>query len=55
MTTSPITIVTGGASGIGLTRVRHLSSLGHQVVVLDLPGTWSETEVNALGCPCLCM
>lgn len=35
-----ISIVTGGASGIGLACVQQLLARGDRVIVIDLPGTW---------------
>lgn len=44
-----ITVVTGGASGIGAACVRHLAQRGDQVVSLDLAGTWSDASMRKLG------
>lgn len=53
MTHRPISIVTGGASGIGLACVHNLLARGDQVIVLDLPNTWNtETAPNALFYEC---
>ena len=49
MTKPLISVVTGGASGIGAACVRHLSRRGDQVILLDLPGTWSEAALRELG------
>ena len=49
MTTSFTTVVTGGSSGIGAACVEHLARRGDQVVVLDLPGTWSDAAMRAMG------
>jgi len=43
-----ITLVTGGASGIGAACVKHLIEIGHHVVVLDLPGP-AFVHPEALG------
>lgn len=37
-----ISIVTGGASGIGLACVHSLLARGDRVIVLDLPGAWRD-------------
>lgn len=44
-----ITVVTGGSSGIGAACVRHLAKRGDDVISLDLPGTWSEENMRAMG------
>ena len=44
-----ITVVTGGSSGIGAACVRHLAKRGDHVISLDLPGTWSEEKMRAMG------
>lgn len=44
-----ISVVTGGSSGIGAACVRHLAKRGDQVIVLDLPGTWTEQKLRELG------
>lgn len=44
-----ITVVTGGSSGIGAACVEHLAKRGDQVIVLDLPGTWSEEDMRSMG------
>lgn len=51
----PISVVTGGASGIGLACARYLHERGEHVVVLDLPGTalpadLQNSEVRAVEC-----
>jgi len=48
MKTNPVTLVTGGASGIGAACVKHLMEIGHQVVVLDLPNA-PQIHPHALG------
>lgn len=49
MSHSRITVVTGGSSGIGAACVEHLARCGDLVVLLDLPGTWSEQTMRELG------
>ena len=49
MTASFTTVVTGGSSGIGAACVEHLARRGDQVIVLDLPGTWSDEALRAMG------
>ena len=44
-----ITVVTGGSSGIGAACVEHLAKRGDQVIVLDLPGTWSDEAMRSIG------
>lgn len=44
-----ITVITGGASGIGAACVRHHVKRGDHVVVLDLPGTWSDAKTKKTG------
>ena len=44
-----ITLVTGGASGIGAACVEHLIAIGHHVVVMDLPGSASASNPQAAG------
>ena len=39
-----VSVVTGGASGIGAACVKHLAQLGDDVVVLDLPGAWQAAH-----------
>ena len=48
MKNTPITLVTGGASGIGAACVKHLIDTNHQVVVLDLPHA-TGVDPRALG------
>lgn len=45
----PLTVITGGASGIGAACVRHHVQRGDTVIVLDLASAWSEQKANALG------
>jgi len=55
MTQALISVVTGGSSGIGAACVRHLARRGDQVILLDLPGTWSESamrEMSVHAYPC---
>jgi len=49
MSNPVISVVTGGSSGIGAACVRHLAKRGDQVIVLDLPGTWTEQKLRELG------
>lgn len=49
MNTKPITVVTGGASGIGAACVRHHVQRGDTVIVLDLASAWSDQKAHALG------
>ena len=44
-----ITVVTGGASGIGAACVQHLVQRGDTVIVLDLPGSWSDAKTTSTG------
>jgi short-subunit dehydrogenase len=48
MKTDSVTLVTGGASGIGAACVKHLIEIGHQVVVMDLPNA-QQVHPHALG------
>ncbi|MFM8466135.1 MAG: SDR family NAD(P)-dependent oxidoreductase [Oxalobacteraceae bacterium] len=49
MSKKPLTVVTGGASGIGAACVRHHVKRGDTVIVLDLPTAWSDAKANDLG------
>ncbi|MFM7657722.1 MAG: SDR family NAD(P)-dependent oxidoreductase [Burkholderiaceae bacterium] len=49
MNNKPITVVTGGASGIGAACVRHHVKRGETVIVLDLASAWSDQKAQALG------
>ena len=49
MTQRYLSVVTGGSSGIGAACVRHLAKRGDLVIALDLPNTWSDTAMQALG------
>jgi NAD(P)-dependent dehydrogenase (short-subunit alcohol dehydrogenase family) len=44
-----VTLVTGGASGLGLATVRELLGAGASVVILDLPSSDGETVAKELG------
>lgn len=46
MTTSPTTVVIGGASGIGRATADHLAAVGHRVVVADLQQADGVTTVD---------
>ena len=46
MKQAELSVVTGGASGIGAACVRHLVQRGDRVVVIDLPGTWNPAKVG---------
>ena len=48
MKTTSVTLVTGGASGIGAACVKYLIDKGHQVVVMDLPDP-ASLDPRALG------
>jgi NAD(P)-dependent dehydrogenase (short-subunit alcohol dehydrogenase family) len=41
-----ISVVTGGASGIGAACVQHLVQRGDQVVVVDMPGAWQPDKTG---------
>lgn len=41
-----VTVVIGGASGIGAATARVLAEAGHEVVVADLPGTTADVPVD---------
>ena len=43
-----VTVVTGGASGIGAASARNFAARGAKVVVADLNGDGAEASVNAL-------
>ncbi|MFM7802384.1 MAG: SDR family NAD(P)-dependent oxidoreductase, partial [Limnohabitans sp.] len=49
MKLSPITLITGGASGIGAACVKHLIQIGHAVVVMDLPSSAKNCDPLAKG------
>ena len=49
MSKKTVTVVTGGASGIGAACVQHHVKRGDDVIVLDLPGTWSEAKTKETG------
>jgi NAD(P)-dependent dehydrogenase (short-subunit alcohol dehydrogenase family) len=44
-----VTLVTGGASGLGLATVRELLGAGASVVIVDLPSSDGETVAKELG------
>lgn len=44
-----VAVVTGGASGLGLTICQHLARAGHQVAVLDLDGPAAKTVAAGLS------
>ena len=46
MNTTGISVVTGGASGIGAACVKHLVQRGDKVVVVDLPGAWKPAKMG---------
>lgn len=41
-----VTVVIGGASGIGAATAQSLAGAGHRVVIGDLPGTGAEVDVD---------
>ncbi|MCX6401721.1 MAG: SDR family oxidoreductase [Propionibacteriales bacterium] len=41
-----VTVVIGGASGIGAATAHTLTAAGHRVVVADLPGTGADVDVD---------
>jgi NAD(P)-dependent dehydrogenase (short-subunit alcohol dehydrogenase family) len=43
------TLVTGGASGLGLATARHLLAAGAQVVIVDLPSSDGQRVAETLG------
>jgi len=47
--TSTVSVITGGASGIGLACARLLSQRGDRVVVLDLPGARMQEDLVSMG------
>jgi NAD(P)-dependent dehydrogenase (short-subunit alcohol dehydrogenase family) len=49
MSKKTVTVVTGGASGIGAACVEHHVKRGDDVIVLDLPGTWSDAKTKETG------
>ena len=49
MSKKTVTVVTGGASGIGAACVKHHVQRGDEVIVLDLPGTWSDAKTKETG------
>jgi len=46
MKSTGISVVTGGASGIGAGCVKHLVKRGDKVVVVDLPGAWQPAKMG---------
>ena len=49
METRTLTVVTGGASGIGAACVRHHVKRGDTVIVLDLASAWSDQKASSMG------
>ena len=52
---SKVTVVTGGASGIGAACARNFATRGARVVVADLNGDGAKAvaeEIGGLGVPC---
>ena len=49
MSKKPLTVVTGGASGIGAACVRHHVKRGDKVIVMDLASAWSDAKAKAMG------
>jgi NAD(P)-dependent dehydrogenase (short-subunit alcohol dehydrogenase family) len=49
MTETPLSVVTGGASGIGLACARLLAARGDRVAVVDLPGTTLPDDLREAG------
>ncbi len=49
MSKKTVTVVTGGASGIGAACVKHHVQRGDEVIVLDLPGTWSDAKTKEIN------
>lgn len=49
MTQASVSVVTGGASGIGLACARHLLGRGDRLVVLDLPDAPLPEELRSAG------
>ena len=49
METKTLTVVTGGASGIGAACVRHHVKRGDTVIVLDLASAWSDQKASSMG------
>jgi NAD(P)-dependent dehydrogenase (short-subunit alcohol dehydrogenase family) len=47
LSASGVSVVTGGASGIGAACVEHLARRGDTVVAIDLPGTWNAAKRGA--------
>ena len=48
METKTLTVVTGGASGIGAACVRHHVKRGDTVIVLDLASAWSDQKASSM-------
>lgn len=49
MKQNSVSIVTGGASGIGLACVHTLLARGDRVIVLDLPNTWQDNALSSVA------
>ena len=52
MSNSPVGIVTGGASGIGLAVTKHLLSRGYRIMIADMNAEQGEKIAAELGSKC---
>jgi len=52
MSDSPVGIVTGGASGIGLAVTKHLLSRGYRIMIADMNAEQGEKIASELGSSC---